>query len=266
MPASRGAQSNVRVYADNALVDQFDGTGSQTRSVGVANNDGPHDVYLQVCNEKDSCSESSHKSVQTYGPITSGHILSIDPQVSGNQVNWVVTVDTNGDPATVNISSSRRNVTLSADSVNTVTVSSGYVDLGYAYTETVNVTLSDGAPNRGSARQTDSYRTPDPPPPTVSISQGTRCNDGTGSNPCNTGGGGENCINPSCARIRITTTNFRTSTATCVFHDNTEAGWSTRQITTNTSDEPGVYFGYPNRTVWAVCDGHESNHYDWPNN
>ena len=145
-------------------------------------------------------------------------------------------------------------------------MSSGYVDLGYAYTENVTVTLSDGAPNRGSGRQTDSYRTPDPPPPTVSISQGTRCNDGTGGNPCNTGGGGEDCINPSCARIRITTTNFRTSTATCVFHDNTEAGWSTRQITTNTSDEPGVYFGYPNRTVWAVCDGHESNHYDWPNN
>jgi large repetitive protein len=270
VPGSRGARSTVNIYADGAVVKQFDGTGAQTQNLSVADNDGPHDVYLQVCNEKGSCSDSSHKSVQTYGPLVAGHIISITPQSSGTSVNWVVTVDTNGDPATVNIRSSRRNVNLSATGVDRVTVSSGYVDLGYSSTETVTVTLSDSTPNRGSVSRTASYRTPDRPPPTVALSRGALCNDGNSLPDCNTGGGGIDCTHPSCGHIHLSSSNVPAGTMSCTIHSEEDpSGWGSGNFAANSSYDTPRYYGYGGDWIYVHCTAggksFDSDHnYHWP--
>lgn len=267
VPDSNGGQSIVRIYVNGAVAKEISATGGRTEVFGVPSNDGPFGVLLEVCNESGACSRSTTQNVQTYGPLVNGHIMSLEPLVSGTRVAWRITVDSNGNPAGVTITSPKRNQSFTASGVDVHTFTTSYVDLGYSATESVTVTLSDADPARGPARRTaTSPRTEDPPPPTVRVSRGAKCNDGGGT-PCQgAGGGGIPCTNPSCGRITITTTNFTTQTANCQIYDSSDGQFTSKTVTTNTSDQTSAYFGYPQRQVWAVCNGTESPRYDWPDN
>ena len=107
VPASRGSESQVRVYADGVKVQQLAGAGDLEAVFEVANNLGPHSVMLEVCNEGGACTQSSVQNVQTYGPITQSNIHGITPTINVTSIAWTIEVDSNGDPATVTVTSDR---------------------------------------------------------------------------------------------------------------------------------------------------------------
>ena len=167
VPASRGGQSRVRVYVAGGVAKEFDGRGPQTQSFGTPTNDGPYAVQLEVCNESGACERSTTQNVQTYGPLTNSHVLSVKANVDHTKVSWTVTVDANGDPATVRVRSGERDQSFNANGVDVSTFTTSTVDIGYSTTENVTVTISDTSPNRGTGTKTGTVRTEDPPPPTA---------------------------------------------------------------------------------------------------
>lgn len=264
VPKSRGAQSNVTIFVDGAAVLTFQGTGGQDRPFPVPDNDRAHSVQLRVCNEDPTrCSTSTVQSVQTYGPFATGHILSIDGQVSGTQVRWVVTVDSNGDPAQVRVNGPHTDQSFSASTVNVQTFTTNWVDIGPENTETVTVTLSDNSPGRAGVSRTAT--SPQTAGPQVSVSRGSKCNDGNSLPDCNTGGSGTPCVHVSCGFIVITTANFSSGSATCDIYDSVDGQWTTKTVETNRSVETRAYFGFPDREIWAICNGERSPNYNWPN-
>ncbi|GAB2886842.1 Ig-like domain-containing protein [Myroides odoratimimus subsp. xuanwuensis] len=267
VPASRGAESTVKFWVDGREVTRTAATGAQTRSFTVPDNDSTHAVRLEVCNEGGACSQSSTKNVQTWGPLTSGHIVGITPQVDGTRVSWSVSVDNNGDPARVRIRSARRDVVLETSSVDEATVSSGYVDLGHAYTEDVTVTLSDTSPSRPGVSKQASYRTKDAPDPTVSVSRGARCGPRGSANACTNDPSALDCTHASCGRVVITTTKF-SGDVTCRLNSSNGAYSNTHSVGGDTSKQLTAYFGYPNGWVTASCSragqSATSPRYDWP--
>ncbi len=96
VPASRGSESQVRVYADGVKVQQLAGPGDLEAVFEVANNLGPHSVMLEVCNEGGACTQSSVQNVQTFGPITQSNIHAITPTInvtrSPGPSRWTATV------------------------------------------------------------------------------------------------------------------------------------------------------------------------------
>ncbi|MEJ7832344.1 MAG: Ig-like domain-containing protein [Nocardioides sp.] len=282
VPPSRGARSLVRIYVINGTGSPvFEAVGGQNQPFDVPSNDGPHSVFLEVCNEAGACSRSSTQSVQTYGPLVSGHIISVTPRmgdaVPNREVAWEITVDSNGDPATVRVQSSKRDETFNATGVDVFSFVTRSVDIGYSSTETIQVTISDGSPGgRGSGTRTATSPStsaeppPEPPPPppepptvhTVRVSQGAHCND---SGPrCSVSG--PSCSHPSCAHITVTTTGFTSTTANCDFYDTIQGRFTSRTISTNRADQTTAYFGFPGEQVWAICGGsYQSPRFTWPN-
>lgn len=270
VPPSRGARSSVQIFVNGIVVREFEAVSGQNQAFAVPSNDGPHSVYLRVCNEAGACSQSSTQGVQTYGPLVNGHIINVTARmgdaVPNREVAWGITVDSNGDPVTVRVQSSKRDETFNAVGPDVFSFYTRSVDIGYDSTETIRVTISDGAPGgRGTGTRTaTSPRTSKEPLPTVQVTRGSRCSDVSNDPSCNNGGG-ENCVNSSCARVAVTTTNFSSGSANCQFYDSRDGNFTDRAIQTNRTDEPGVYYGYRGEQVWAVCGGVESNHYTWPN-
>ena len=267
VPASRGAQSNVTIFSDGAAVGQLSGTGPQERPIQVGSNDRPYTIELEVCNEAGACSRSAGKPLQTYGPLTNDDVLRMEPIVTGRKVSWEITVDADGDPATLKVTSDKRPTeTFTLDGVDVHTFRTTAVDIGNSANEQVRATLTDSSPQRGpGARQARSPTTEDAPKPTISIQRGDRCHDGTDDPACNPGGTGTDCLHPSCGKILFTSENWAYNPMNCTFYDSAGGAYATRAVATNRIVQPGPYFGYPDRSVWVVCDGVESNHYDWPN-
>lgn len=268
VPDSRGARSTVKIYIDGVVQFQQEARGAQSVTVNVPDNDGPHTGFLEVCNEANECSRSDERSVQTYGPFTANYIVRVTPETNRSKVTWNITVDTNGDPATVRVRSSYRDETFTANVPDTYSFSTRTVDVGYSTEETITVTLSDSSPNRAAVSKTVSVRTENAPEPTVRVSRGSKCRDGT-SNPC--GGSSSNgtlCLHSSCGRVVITTTNFTRDNTTCDIYDNVDGRWVTKSVQTNRSVQTSAYFGFPDRQIWAICSGGPGGspvRYDWPN-
>ena len=167
VPPSRGAESLVRIYVDGTKVQQVAATGKTDQLFDVPNNLTSHSVMLEVCNEELECSQSAAQPVQTYGPLVTAHIHSITPTIDVTRISWTIEVDSNGDEATLTVTSDRgRNETFTVP-VGVSTVTTQAVQLDYQQTENVTVTLSDGAPARGPVSATNSATTEPPPPPTV---------------------------------------------------------------------------------------------------
>ena len=266
VPDANGAQSTVRIYVGGVVKREYAATGRQTPTVMTASNDGPYPVMLEVCNEAGACSRSSTQSVQTYGPLGRAQILNITPRVNGTKVTWSISADANGDPATLTVSSSQRGTeTFTMSSVDVSSFTTRTIDVGFSQTETITVTLRDTSPGRGPGQRTaTSPKTADPPPRTVTVAKGARCNDGGGAPPCRSStGSGTACINASCAKVEVSSANWSYSPMSCTFYDNVDGAYSTRAIGTNRTLQPGQYFGFPNRSIWVVCDGVESNHLNW---
>ena len=107
VPPSRGAESLVRIYVDGTKVQQVATTGKTDQLFDVPNNLTSHSVMLEVCNEELACSQSAAQSVQTYGPLVTGHIHSITPTIDVTRISWTIEVDSNGDEATLTVTSDR---------------------------------------------------------------------------------------------------------------------------------------------------------------
>ncbi len=262
VPDANGATSTLRIFVDGGLLRETPATGRRTEQITVADNNGPHAVQLEVCNEKGACSRSETQSVQTYGPLTRSQITSVTPSVSGTRVSWSVTADANGDPATLTVRSSQRGTeTFQLTGPDVFTFRTTSLDIGYSATETITVTLSDSSPNRGSAAaQATSGRTDDPPAPRVEVFRGSACNDATGP-ACPKPG--DRCTNASCGRIGITTENFTTE-VTCTIDSSDGANFTRKGPYGNGSRDTSAYFGFPTGWVSATCGGVTSARYTWP--
>jgi hypothetical protein len=256
VPDTNGAQSHVRIYRDGVVLTELDATGARTDAIATPDNDGPHAFQLEACNEKNACVRSDVQNLQTYGPLSRQYITNMTPTTNGKNVRWSITVDANGDPATLTVRSRQRGAkTFQLPGPGTFTFRTEEVDIGYSNTETLTATLVDGTPERGQGeRQATSSRTEDPPPPTVTISKGESCQDGT-SNPC--GGSAANgtlCNVPQCARIRFESSNWEFNPMFCDMVDTRTGEYITdRQIATNRTVSPGPYYGFPGETVHAEC-------------
>ncbi|MEO5851760.1 MAG: hypothetical protein ABIQ15_04530, partial [Nocardioides sp.] len=218
VPEARGTASTVAVIVDGNVAKEMDARGVRDERVGVGTNDGPHSVSLRVCNEFGRCSESDTKTVQAYGALRSEHLMSIQPEQSGTQVRWLVTVDTNGNEATVRVSSptSGRDVTLGVPGVDVQTVATGWLDLGYSTTEVITVSFFDNNPDRGEVLRQASTTTPDAPPPTVSVGRGAKCNDATGV-PTGCGNPVDPCTASNCGAIAVTADGIQPGTTCNLF-------------------------------------------------
>jgi large repetitive protein len=129
-------------------------------------------VTLQECNGSSgtdfsgtSCVTSAPASVTTYGPIRN---LVISTSVSGQNVNWSVSVDPNGRSANVHISNNHG----WAHDYPTGTVgwsTNGSDAVGYSTNDTISVTVSDSG--RASVSGSDG-KTTGPPPVTITTWDG----------------------------------------------------------------------------------------------
>ena len=150
--ASRRREAPSRwcgIYVDGTKVQQVAATGKTDQLFDVPNNLTSHSVMLEVCNEELACSQSAAQPVQTYGPLVTAHIHSITPTIDVTRISWTIEVDSNGDEATLTVTSDRgRNETFTVP-VGVSTVTTQAVQLDYQQTENVTVTLSDGTPVRG---------------------------------------------------------------------------------------------------------------------
>ena len=158
----------MRVYVDGAKVQQLAGPAAQEAAFEVANNLGPHAVMLEVCNEKGACTQSSVQNVQTYGPLAPSNIHSITPTINVTAIAWTIEVDSNGDPATVTVTSDKWRTSSSTSRSASPPFTTQPMDFGYQETETVTVTLSDASARPGRRCPAPTRPPPSqPPPPTV---------------------------------------------------------------------------------------------------
>ena len=255
VPPSRGAESVVRIYVDGTKVQQVAATGKNDLLFDVPNNLTSHSVMLEVCNEEPACSQSAAQPVQTYGPLVTAHIHSITPTIDVTRISWTIEVDSNGDGATVNVTSDRdRNETFTVP-VGVSTITTQAVQLDYEQTETVTVTLSDGAPARGPVSATSSATTEPPPPPTVTISKGAACNDNPdlGLPPCDDGTGGPNCTDPSCAFIVLTLANWQGGPSDGAFCSVNGEDVPQQPIPRNATTQTALFYGQPGGVLTAYC-------------
>lgn len=278
VPPSRGAQSQVSILVDGVVRQTQEWSGAQTQEISVGDNDRAHTVSLRVCNEKGNCSDSGGKAVQTYGPFVAAHIISAKENVREVDTNtyevwWTITVDNNGDPAAVRITSRSgdsdaiRDETRQTTGVDTYQFDTQKVRLDAFKSDIIRVRLSDAGPARAEVSREFRYTTPERKLPKVSISKGTPCSDDPASSKPDCGGGSGNsiaCVDASCAKIRFASENYTDDRMYCEFYDSNGQYGTPRFIDTNRTYEPGPYYGYPGRQVWVVCNGVESNHYTWP--
>ena len=277
VPASRGAQSQVSILVDSVVRDTAQRTGSQTVTISVGDNDQTHSIQLQVCNEKGNCSLSGTKHVQAYGPFATNHIISAQEHVREVDVNtyevyWTITVDNNGDPGRVDITSRSGD----SDAIRDESYTMSDVDVQSFNTETVRldafksdiilVHLYDTSPARAEVKKEFRYTTPERKQPGVSVTQGSPCSDNAGSpHPaCNVDGAGIDCWGSECARIRLTTVNFTDDRIRCAFYDAGGQFGPFRWVDSNTTVEPGAYYGNSGQNIWATCNGETSPQYRWP--
>ena len=253
----------MRVWVNGVVFREYDATGPRTETILTPDNHGQYPVYLDVCNEAGACSTSGTQPVQTYGPLTRVHVTNITPHVNGRKVSWSISVDANGDPASVTVSSAQRgSQTLAAGGVYVNSFELAAIDIGYDSTERLTVTISDAAPARGSGTRTaESPSTETQPKATVTLSKGPRCNDVSGDPYCG-GASDPDCNVASCAQIQIDSANWTYSPMSCTFYDS-DGGFASRSLGTNRSLSPGPYYGYPGRQIYAVCDGVTSNRFTW---
>jgi large repetitive protein len=214
---------------------------------------------LEVCNEELSCSQSAAQPVQTYGPLVTAHIHGITPTVDVTRISWTIEVDSNGDEATLTVTSDQgRNETFTVP-VGVSTVTTQAMELGFQQTENLTVTLADGAPARGPVAASSSATTEPPPPPALTLIKGAACNDdpAMGLPRCNVGNlPGADCTDPSCAVLNIDIQNFTRGDIYCSF-DNSPYYYG--PFNYNGQTPTNFYFGKAGREVTGRCtNGDES--------
>ncbi|GAB1510985.1 Ig-like domain-containing protein [Actinophytocola sp. KF-1] len=218
-------------------------SGVQETVTGLPNGQNVQ-LSLQACNGSaggayagDPCNTPATAAVTTYGPIRD---LAINTSANGTVVNFTVSVNPNGKPATVQIQTSRQSRTFTTGAG--AWSWSGADDVGYSSSDTINVTVSDAGRASVSGSRTQNTL---PPPATVTVTKG---------NPCGASCAGI-CTHPSCAFIHVQTANFG-GNVTCTFtSQHGPAGFVTDTYGPNQSRDSRNYYGYPGEWVRVTCGG-----------
>ena len=215
VPDSRGSTSRVEILVGGLAVKTFaQQTGTNASRIQLPDNTQPYQVQLRVCNEDApaGCTLSGPVSVQSFGPLQSSHIATIQPVADGQNLSWVVTGTSNGRPATLTVSSSSRNQTFQVPA-GSWSVQTASLTLGWRTTERVTVTLADPANNRGPVSRDVDASTGAPPEPEFVIYRGATCSTASdraeGTPDCRERGwDGGDCTSGGCAFIQFSVRGF----------------------------------------------------------
>ncbi|MET0526670.1 MAG: Ig-like domain-containing protein [Nocardioides sp.] len=253
VPPSRGSESVVRIYVDSTKVLQVSAIGKSEQLFDVPNNLTSHSVVLEVCNEEAACTQSAAQPVQTWGPLVAANIHRLTPTIDVKRVAWTIEVDSNGDDATVTVTSDQgRNETFAVP-VGVSTITTQVMEFDYQTTETLTVTMSDSSPARGPVTATNSATTEPPPAPTLTLIKGAACNDdeALGLPKCNTNDlPGADCKDPSCAVLNIDLQNFTRGDIFCSF-DNSPYFYG--PFNQNGVTPTNFYFGKAGQELTGRC-------------
>jgi hypothetical protein len=261
VPDARGSESNVDVLVGGVVARSFkDQTGPQTVTLNVPSNEQAYALELKVCNEEApaGCTSSGPKQAQSYGPLSDA-LAEIRPVVNGKNVYWVVTGTANGAPVSVRYT---------VDGFESVLVQPGVVGQFSFQTQTystqdygqnirVAVDVFDPArPERGSDSGSNTARSADPPPPTLSFNEWTECGDLAISNPKCQGEGanGFPCELDSCGKLRIITSGF-VEPYTCRATDPWPwvSSFTTRSLAATTTTDNTPWYFYAGQSVRVTC-------------
>ncbi|MEV0677859.1 Ig-like domain-containing protein [Actinosynnema sp. NPDC050436] len=206
-------------------------------------------ITLQSCNGSgggahagNPCNTPATAEVTAYGPIKDLAIQTCD---CGEHVEFTITVNPNGKPATVHVQTDKQTQTLT-----TGTSAFSWSDkdfVGYNGSDTIRVTVDDGvrAPVSATKKQNTG-----PPPASVIVTKGAAC----GSGGCN---GTGVCTTSACAYITVQTKDFTTS-VTCTFNsDHGNGGFVNETFAPNETRQTRNYYGYSGETVYVNCGGVE---------
>ncbi|MEU7482116.1 Ig-like domain-containing protein [Lentzea sp. NPDC042327] len=226
------------------------GQAGATQTINGLPNGQPVTISLQACNGSgggayagNPCNSAATAGVTTYGPMRD---LALNTSNNNTVINFSVSVNPNGKPATVRVTTSR-----GFDQTFTTGVGgwswSGSQDVGYSQNVTVTATVSDaGRPTLSQSRQ--QATPPPPPPPTVTVSKGAAC----GAGGCN---GSGVCTSSACAYVVVQTANF-SSSVTCTFNsDHGPVGFVNENFGPNERRQTRNYYGYPGEQVYVTCGG-----------
>lgn len=256
-PASHGASSTVTCSANGAPCGTWQfptgGQSAATETITGLPNGQSEQITLQDCNGSQQlaqagnpCDAQVSASVTTYGPLQQP---SVTASASGQTVNFSVSVNPNGKPATVQVNTSRQSQTFTTG-VGVFNWSSSD-NMGYSATDTITVTVSDAG--RGSLSSTAQATTP-PPPPTVNVLKGPACGSACAA---------KGCTSSACAYIDVQLGNF-TGTVTCSFNSNGAGpNFVNETFSGNGTWQSYDFFGYPGDWVTATCNGVTSPQYTW---
>ena len=168
-------------------------------------------VMLEICNEKNACSQSRRRTSRPTGSWCRATSTASRPPSTSPRSRGPSRSTATADAATVTVTSDRGRSEQFPVPIGVSSFTTQAIDLGYRETENVTVTLSDADPVRGPVTATNGATTDPPPPPVVVASKGAACNDdpAAGLQPCNADGPfGQNCTDASCAFVHIALSNW----------------------------------------------------------
>jgi hypothetical protein len=262
-PASHGGENTVTCRWSGGSCGSWtyspNGQSGVSQTVSGLPNGQQVSLTLQTCNGSgggsyagNPCNSPVSAPVTTFGPIRN---LVINASANGPAVDFSVSVNPNGKPATVRVQTSRQNQTFTTGpgqwSWN------GRDDVGYSSSDTISVTVSDDGRQSLSDSRTVNTPPPPAPPPSVSVSKGGPCGGGGGA-AC----GGGSCTHSSCAYITVQTANFG-GRVTCTFNsDHGPGGFVTESFGPNERRQTRNWYGYPGEAVYVTCGGVQGS-YRW---
>ncbi|MFJ5984560.1 Ig-like domain-containing protein [Lentzea sp. NPDC092896] len=252
-PASHGKSNTVTcTWSGGSCGTWTYPTGGQagaTQTITGLPNGQPVTINLQACNGSgggayagNPCNSAVSAGVTTYGPMRD---LVLNTSNSNTVVNFSVSVNPNGKPANVQVTTSHgfnQSFTTGVGGWSW----SGSQDVGYSANVNVTVTVTDaGRPTLSQSRQQTTP--PPPPPPTVTVSKGAAC-----GGPCS---GSGVCTSSACAYIVVQTANF-SGNVTCTFDsDHGPVGFVNENFGPNERRQTRNYYGWPREQVYVTCGG-----------
>lgn len=256
VPPSRGASSTVTLSGASGSISNRGGTAGgadETRLAGL-NNGQSYTLSLKVCNENNACSSSQSVTVMPYGPLAAPRVTYTG--MSGTTVKFSVSGSGNGNSATLKVTANKSCSGTGSYDTGTGTGNKNVdvsCDVGYSSNATVTAELTDNNPSRnGGSDSQQSATTPDPPKPTLSVSEGA---DTFTRSDCTSG----------CKEIYVTSTGFSGPVHCTIYgdHGGTSA-WSSFTLDgTNTRQDTGAYYGFWGSHVWVTCGSISSPKVVW---
>ncbi|MDR7251760.1 hypothetical protein J2X46_000732 [Nocardioides sp. BE266] len=223
VPDARGAESHVTILVNGMPArDLPQQTGTNSERVNVPSNEQPYQVQLRVCNENApaGCTLSGTQNVQTYGRLDRA-LASVQPIVNGRSIQWVISGTSNGNPAIVEyVVRNKRTSTSGGSTAPTQTfrptgpgafsfTTPAYLTEEYEQEQEIFVRVYDDSPGgRDESNGSNSVFAPKPPPPSIGISRGARCQDDSADQPACADAvdvaAGRKCTVDSCALAVLT--------------------------------------------------------------